>query len=137
MSPMNNPWKLTAIGMALVMLTALVTGLVVANWSGPAPERDVKAAPPVVDPVPPAAPAAVATPPAPAPRPAATKHTPAVRAAAVAAQAGVPSQVAVDECNRQAAAQVSQRDKTTEVVKDAAIGAVIGAAVGAAGGAVA
>lgn len=29
-----NPWKLTAIGMALVIATALVTGLVVANWSG-------------------------------------------------------------------------------------------------------
>lgn len=28
-----NPWKLTAIGMALVMATALVTGLVVANWT--------------------------------------------------------------------------------------------------------
>ena len=26
-----NPWKLTAIGMALVIATALVTGLVVAN----------------------------------------------------------------------------------------------------------
>ena len=30
----NNPWKLTAIGMALVVATALATGLVVANLSG-------------------------------------------------------------------------------------------------------
>ncbi len=29
-----NPWKLTAIGMALVISTALVTGLVVAGWVG-------------------------------------------------------------------------------------------------------
>ena len=29
-----NPWKMTAIGMAVVMVTALVTGLVVANWTG-------------------------------------------------------------------------------------------------------
>ena len=29
-----NPWKVTALAMALVMATALVTGLVVANWSG-------------------------------------------------------------------------------------------------------
>ena len=29
-----NPWKLTAIGMALVIVTGLVTGLVVANWTG-------------------------------------------------------------------------------------------------------
>lgn len=28
-----NPWKMTAIGMALVIATALVTGLVVANWT--------------------------------------------------------------------------------------------------------
>ncbi len=48
----NNPWKLTAIGMALVVATALATGLVVANLSGkgaepkksseaPAPSRPV------------------------------------------------------------------------------------------------
>src|SRR5438552_18537806 len=29
-----NPWKLTAIGLALVMVTAVVTGMVVANWTG-------------------------------------------------------------------------------------------------------
>jgi hypothetical protein len=29
-----NPWKLTAIAMGAVMATALVTGLVVANWTG-------------------------------------------------------------------------------------------------------
>ena len=28
-----NPWKMTAIGMVLVTATALVTGLVVANWN--------------------------------------------------------------------------------------------------------
>ena len=28
-----NPWKLTALGMALVASTALVTGLVLANWN--------------------------------------------------------------------------------------------------------
>lgn len=34
-----NPWKMTAIGMALVIVTALVTGLVVANWTGKEPAR--------------------------------------------------------------------------------------------------
>src|SRR2546430_17561498 len=29
-----NPWKVTALAMALVMATALITGLVVANSSG-------------------------------------------------------------------------------------------------------
>src|SRR5882672_7342503 len=33
-----NPWKVTALFLALVMATALVTGLVVANWSGSSPE---------------------------------------------------------------------------------------------------
>src|SRR5207244_4925378 len=46
-----------------------------------------------------------------------------------------PSQAAIDECNRQAGAATT-KDKTVEVVKDAAIGAVVGAAVGAAGGAI-
>jgi uncharacterized membrane protein len=51
--------------------------------------------------------------------------------------AGVPTQAAVEACNRQAAEQVGQRNKTGEVVKDALIGAVAGAAIGAAGGAIA
>ena len=89
-----NPWKLTAIGMALVLTTALVTGLVVANWSGTEPPRKATTAP-----------AALARP--------------------VVASA-MPTQAAVDACNRHAAAQAPQRDKTLEVVKDAAIGALYG-----------
>jgi hypothetical protein len=111
-----NPWKMTAIGMALVMITALVTGLVVANWTGT--EQETKAPAPVQK--------ASATP------------TPSAKPAPVrTAQSSAPSQSAIDECNRQAGTQASGRDKTMEVVKDAAIGAVVGAAVGAAGGAIA
>jgi len=51
---MTNPWKLTAIGMAVVMATALVTGLVVANWNGGATVAEQKTPPP-------AAPARVAS----------------------------------------------------------------------------
>src|SRR5574341_943064 len=29
-----NPWKIATVGIAVVITTALVTGLVVANWSG-------------------------------------------------------------------------------------------------------
>jgi hypothetical protein len=43
----------------------------------------------------------------------------------------------IDACNQYAAAQVGQHDKTTEVLKDALVGAVVGAGVGAAGGAIA
>jgi hypothetical protein len=120
-----NPWKMTAIGMALVMITALVTGLVVANWSGT--EQEARQAVPE-----PKASAPVASAPRPAP-----VRTP-VRTAQTTAPStapATPSQSAIDECNRQAAA--GQKDKTMEVVKDAAIGAVVGAAVGAAGGAIA
>jgi hypothetical protein len=37
----NDPWKLTAVGMALVIASGIVTGLVVANWGGR--ESDKKA----------------------------------------------------------------------------------------------
>ncbi len=122
-----NPWKATAIGLALVMSTALVTGLVVANWSGT--EADKKAA----TATPPTATATATTRVAGAP---AAKTTTAAAPAAPVVH-GTPPQAVVDACNRQAAADVGSKNKTVEVVKDAGIGAVLGAAVGAAGGAIA
>jgi hypothetical protein len=117
----KNPWKLTAVGMALVIATVLVTGLVVANWKGQ--DSDKKA----VDVTPgrtaprsataPAAPTAAGTPTAPT-------------------AAGLPTQSAITTCNESADAQAGQREKTKDTVIAGAIGAVAGAAVGAAGGAV-
>jgi len=106
----RNPWKLTAIGMALVATTALVTGIVMASRSKP----DETAA-------------------APAP---AVKN-PARTVAQVTARPRVPEQVVVKACNEHAAMATGPRDKTVEVVKDGAVGALLGAAVGAAGGAIA
>ena len=124
-----NPWKVTALGLVLVMATALITGLVVANWSGSSQEAaEQKAASPTASR--PAAPSRVAT--APAPHPAR-----APRVAQAPAAPAVPTQDVVEACNRYAAGQVGEQNKTTEIVKDTAIGAVVGAAVGAAGGAVA
>jgi hypothetical protein len=113
----NNPWKLTAVGMALVVATALATGLVVANWSGK--EADSKKT------------AEVTTSGRPASRVAgsSTPSTPSAPAA--------PSQSVIAACNQAAASQVPSRDKTLDTVKDGAIGAVAGAVVGAAGGAIA
>jgi hypothetical protein len=113
-----NPWKLTAIGMAVVVVTALVTGLVVANWTGG--ERDRVAAE----------------------RPATrVVEQPAKPARVASAVAATPSKNAIEACNRYAAteagAKKETKDKTVEVVKDGAIGAALGAAVGAAGGAIA
>ncbi|HET8577400.1 MAG TPA: hypothetical protein VFO18_09895, partial [Methylomirabilota bacterium] len=66
----NDPWKLTAIGMALVIVTAVITGLVVANLTGTQPDQKATATTKT----------AVAT--APSPQPA------------------VPSQAAIETCNR-------------------------------------
>ena len=114
-----NPWKATAIVLLLVLATALVTGIVVANWTGG--ERKT------------------AEPPKETPRALRTAAQPPAMPAspAVPARPAVPTQDVVDACNRYAAAQVGERDKTTDTVKDAAVGAVVGAAVGAAGGAIA
>src|SRR6266436_7423446 len=128
-----QPWKMTAIGMALVILTAVITGIVVANWTGREAERNAAAPGATSSPSPSASSQPVA--PAVRPQPAAPASTPAVRPQRSAST--VPTQAAIDGCNQYAGEQVGQREKTTEVVKDAVIGAVAGAAVGAAGGAIA
>jgi hypothetical protein len=114
-----NPWKLTTIGLALVMATAVVTGLVVANWSGSSMQEAKLVAPST--------------------RSAASTKTTArsLHAAQAPSVHAVPTQEVIAACNRYAASLVGEQEKTKEVVKDAAIGAVVGAAVGAAGGAVA
>lgn len=50
---------------------------------------------------------------------------------------GPPPQSVTEECNRYAASQVGNRDKTTEVAKDTIIGGLGGAALGAGIGAIA
>jgi hypothetical protein len=124
-----NPWKLTAIGLALVVATALVTGIVVAYWTGRGPDRSTGAPAEVSKPGP--APAAGTPPP---PRAAPPTPPPVVTAPVAPA---VPTRAAIDACNRYAAEQAGSGDKTTEVVKDTAIGTLVGAAIGAAGGAIA
>ena len=113
-----NPWKLTAIGLGLAVITAVVTGVVVANWSG----RDVEHK---------------AETPSGATRPATTAQSSTPAPAAAPQPAALPSQAAIDACNQHAAAQSSQRSNTKEIVIDGAIGAAAGAVVGAAGGAIA
>ncbi len=113
-----NPWKLFAVGMGLVALTAVVTAAVVADWSGPKAVTSGGSTPSTARAVTPA--------PTPAPGPAPAAPAPVVPTAAV-----------VEACNQSAAAHVGRQDKTTEMVKDGAIGAVVGAVIGAAGGAIA
>jgi len=127
-----NPWKMTTIGIGLAAAVALVTGVVVANWTGRDAEPTVAVS---VAPTRPAttAPARVAAVPAPVRTAAAPVAAPQTAPAPVST---MPSQAAIDACNQQAAAQSSGTSKTIEVVKDGAIGAAIGAVVGAAGGAI-
>jgi hypothetical protein len=116
----NNPWKLTAIGMALVVAPALAPGVVVANLSGKGaePKKSSEATAPS----------------RPAARSAGTSSAPASSAPAASS---VPPQSVIAACNQAAASQVPSRDKTIDTVKDGAIGAVAGAVLGAAGGAIA
>jgi hypothetical protein len=119
----NNPWKLTTIALALVGATALATGLVVANWTGKASDKQAT----VAD----KQPAVGTAPGSAAPRVASSQ------APAAAPAPAVPTQTAIAACNQAAATQSGQRNKTVDTVKDAGIGAIAGAAVGAAGGAIA
>lgn len=107
---MNSPWKVTVIALALVIVTGLVTGVLVANWTDPeGPQRRA----PRLEPL----------------KAAAVRMALAPQSSAQA----TPSRSTVAACNRQATEQVGLQDRTGEVVRDAAIGAVLGSAVGAAG----
>jgi hypothetical protein len=92
----NNPWKLTAIGTALVVVTALVTGLVVAQWSGAPADRSVAAR------AQPGTTSATASRAESVPPPAVRRAT---SAAAPRPVSTVPTQAAVEACHQEAAAQ--------------------------------
>jgi len=113
-----NPWKVTAIGMALVVATAVISGLVVANWNG----SDKPSGSQPAD-------ALASQPAAPAPPTAVTS------VASNQSTAPAPSAADVQACDTYARTHVG--DSTVETVKDALIGAVAGAGMGAAGGAMA
>ena len=125
-------WKLTAIGIGVAVVSAVVTGLVVANRTA-APMQEAR-----VD-APAAAPTAVVTPP-PAAAPSAVAQAPAPPTASEPAKPATPTRDDINACNRQAANQAGGvpregKDKYVDIAKDAGIGALGGAAVGALGGA--
>src|SRR6266446_1902216 len=129
-------WKMTAIGLVIAAVVAVVTGIVVANRTG---TNDTKLATPSASPsttVNPQVAQAPTTPP-----PAAQPTTPAPSTSAPVARSGVPPQSVVAECNRVAEAQGgserTRNDKILNTAKDAGIGALGGAAVGALGGGIA
>ena len=129
-------WKMTAIGLAIAAIVAVVTGIVVANRTG---TNEAKLAAPS------ASPSTTVNPPvaqAPTPPPPAAQPTaPAPSTSAPVSRSGVPPQSVVAECNRVAASQggaeKTTNDKVFNAAKDAGIGALGGAAVGALGGGIA
>ena len=132
----TNMWKMTAIGLVIAAVVAVVTGIVVANRTSSTDPRVAApaASPPTTDP-------AVAPTPAPtaqAPGVAPSKPAP---AGAPTASKGVPPQTVIAECNRVAGdmsgPERGRNDKIVNAAKDAGIGALGGAAVGALGGGIA
>lgn len=105
-----NPWGVTALGLVVVMATALVTGLVVANWSGSSQEPEpIRQVPAAARPWPPARNVSV--------MPAAS---PIARTEPVAIV--VPTEEAVQACNRRAAEEAGDPVRAEQVVKDGASG---------------
>jgi len=155
--PERNPWKLATLSLAGAIVAVLAAGSVIAllNRTDVVPQaasvEPVVTPPSQVGPVP-------ATPPLPAtaeqapavPSPARVAKPPARRVASAETSAPAPSAsppaptyrseparptaADIETCNHYAS---SQQSRTTEAVKDGAIGGLLGAALGAAGGAIA
>lgn len=106
---MNNPWKLTTIGMVLVLITAITTGLATAYFMGP--DEMTSATPRVVY----------------------TRNQTAAPAAPRYAASASPRYVAAAA----PAVGCDQNGKLVRLAKDGLIGGVLGAAAGAGAGAIA
>lgn len=102
-----NPWKMTAIGMALVIITALVTGLVVANWPGKNGKEEAQTVP--------------------------ARRATAARVHRVVA---TPSAADIEACDRYARSVAGSRtsDVLSDALIGGAVGAGVGAAGGAIAG---
>ncbi len=119
--PEWNPWKLGVIAAAVVITTAVVTSLVVGNWSGQEGAKPTTTATANTPAVPKAARQAAS------PRPQAEPPRPVAQ---------TPSQADIQACNDYAKSATSG-DKTKDVLTKGLIGGALGAVVGTAGGAIA
>jgi len=111
-----NAWSTAALGLVFVMATAIVTGLVVANWSGSSQELVPR------KPTPAASRSLQST------RSVSVKPAPAPFARSVPVAVTIPTAEAVQDCNRRASDEAGNQDRTEEVVKNVASG--IAAAAG-------
>jgi hypothetical protein len=133
MNPMINPWKLATIGLLLIGVTALSTGVTTAYFMRPSSVPTATAPVPAATSVPAAVEAVPAAPVAPAVRYVAARPAPRPVAASAAPRvvrtAAVPVATA-DGC-------ASTGDRVWRIAKPGAIGGLVGAGLGAAGGAIA
>jgi hypothetical protein len=111
-----SPWSMAALGLVLVMATALVTGLVVANWSGSIQEPEPREQAPT------ASRAWQAT------RTVSVKPAASPIARRVPVAVAIPTPEAVQACNQRATDEVGEPERAQEAVRDSASGGV--AAVG-------
>src|SRR5262245_58403567 len=122
----ENLWKMTAIGVAVAAVTAVITGVVVARRTTPSSESVTARVE-----QPPAASPRTSDDPATRPQPPATTGPASDTPARRVAQSSTPPQSVVDSCNQQAPAQSGAgrdtKGKLVEVGKDAGIGALGGA----------
>jgi hypothetical protein len=111
-----NPWDIAALGLVLVMASALVTGLVVANWSGSSQEPEPRRQAPT------------ASRPWQSTRTVSVKPAAAPIAGSVPVAVALPTAAAVQACNQRAADEIGAPEWTEEAVRDATSGGA--AAVG-------
>ncbi len=123
-----NPWKVAAIGIAVVVTTVLVTAVVVGNW-GSRESQEATKPPPIPSNAKTTTGHVATTAPAPA-------QASAPAPAAARATARTPSAADIEACNRYAKS-VTTSDTTRDVLTKGVIGGALGAGVGAAGGAIA
>lgn len=112
-----DPWSVVALGLVFVMATALVTGLVVANWSWSSRETVLRRQAPAAS------------------RPWQSTRTVSVKPAVTPIPRNIPVAVeiptaeAIQACNRRATDEAGQPERPAGIVKEAASTGV--AAVGA------
>ena len=110
-----NPWNIAALGLILLMASALVTGLIVANWSGSSQEPEPRRQ------------AATASRPWQSTRTMSVKPAASPVARGLSVAVAIPTAEAVQACNRRATDEVGEPERTEEAVRDATSGGVAAA----------
>ena len=110
-----NAWSIAALGLVFVMATALITGLVIANWSGSSPEPEPRKLTPTA-----------ASRSWPSTRTVSVKPAAAPMARRAPVAVATPTAEAVQDCNRRAGDEAGDQDRTEDVTNNVASGGAAG-----------